>query len=189
MAELPAYFCAAANFLAVVALATVLAPGTTLADEPTRAVYVRDHLVLWRVGWGLWVVAAVSLLVFYRWWQRRIGAGYAALGIAFVALAADLVAESLLIAVVPERPDLARTSFILTGGVANGGYTLAGVALSLRTPQLRGRLAAWTAVMWSAGAALSVFALLEQPLGVAVSSGVLFALFLPWLIVIGRRLA
>ncbi len=184
-----ARFCAAANFLAMVALATVLAPGTPLAEAATRASYVRDHLAVWRGGWLLWIVAAVSLLVFYRWWGRRIGAGPAALAIAFVGFAADLSAEALLIAVVPDRPDLARASFLVTGGVANGCYTLAGVVLSLRTPQLRGPLAAWTGAVWLAGAALSAFALVEEPLGVAISASALFALFLPWLLVVGRRLA
>lgn len=50
MSASPAYFCAAANLVAAVALATVLAPGTPLAAEPARAAYVRDHLAVWRAG-------------------------------------------------------------------------------------------------------------------------------------------
>lgn len=189
MAAFPAYVCAAANLCAILALATVLAPGTTLADEPARAAYVTEHLVLWRAGWLVWVAAAVSLLAFYRWWSARIRAGLVALAIALAGFAADIVAEALLIVVVPERPDLARASFVLTGGVANGCYTIAGAALSLRTPRLRGPFAAWTAAVWLAGGALSAFALLEVPLGVAIATAALFALFLPWLLVMGRRLA
>ena len=119
---LPAYVCAAANLAAVVALVTVLSPGTTLSDDATRAAYVRDHVVVWRVGWALWVLAAISLLLFYAWWRSRIGAGWIALGIAAAGFAADLTAESLLIAIVPDRPDLARTCFFLTGTVANGWH-------------------------------------------------------------------
>ena len=189
MAALPAYLCAAANLCAVLALATVLAPGTTLTDEPTRAAYVREHLALWRGGWLFWVAAAVSLLTFYRWWSGRVRAGFVALGIALAGFAADVFAESFLIVVVPERPDLARASFLLTGGVANGCYTIAGALLSLRTPRLRGRLAVWTAAVWLAGGALSALAFLEVPLGVAIATAALFALFLPWLVVMGRRLA
>ena len=189
MAALPAYFCAAANLAAVVALATVLAPGTTLADEAARATYVREHLVGWRLGWGLWVLAAVSLLVFYRWWTARVGAPLWLLGIAVVGFSADLIAESLLITVVPERPGLAPLTFLLTGGVANGCYTIAGALISLRTPHLRGGLAAWTAAVWLAGAVLSAFAFREAPLGVAAATAVLFALFIPWCVAVGRRLA
>jgi MFS family permease len=189
MARLPAYFCAAANLAAALALRTVLAPGTSVAAEPERAAYVRDHVALWRAGWSLWVLAAVSLLVFYAWWGQRVGAGRGPLALAALGLAADLVAESLLIAVVPDRPELARPAFALTGAVANGLYTLAGALLTLRTPDLRGPFAAWTWAMWASGAALSAAALLEIPLAVAAASAVLFTLFVPWCVAMGRRLA
>ena len=186
---LPAYTCAAANLAAVLALATVLAPGTTLTDDAARAAYVREHVVVWRAGWSIWVLAAISLLLFYAWWRSRIRAGRIPLLIAAAGFVADLMAEAMLIAIVPDRPDLARTSFFLTGAIANGCYSIAGILLSLLTPVLRGFLMPWTAVMWAAGLALSVFAALDQPLGVAASTAVLFGLFLPWLIVVGRRLA
>jgi hypothetical protein len=167
----------------------VLAPGTPLADEPARAAYVRDHVAVWRAGWSLWVVAAVSLLVFCRWWGRRIGAGRGPLALATLGFAADLVAESVLIAVAPDRPELARPAFALTGGVANGLYTLAGALLTLRTPGVRGPFAAWTWAVWVSGAALSAAAAIEAPLLVAAASAVLFVLFLPWCVAMGRRLA
>jgi hypothetical protein len=185
----PAYFCAAANLAAAVAMATVLAPGTPLFDEPARAAYVRDHIALWRAGWSLWVVAAVSLLVFYRWWGMRVGAGAAPLALAVAGFAADVAAESLLIVVAPDRPELARPSFALTGVVANGLYTLAGALLSLRTPGLHGPFAAWTWAVWGTGAALSVAALIEAPLAVAAASAALFVLFVPWCVALGRRLS
>lgn len=189
MRSFPAYFCATANLAAAVAMVTVLAPGTPLALEPTRAAYVREHVALWRAGWSLWVVAAVSLLLFYRWWRVRIGGGRGPLAFAIAGFVADLVAEALLIAVAPDRPELARPSFALTGAVANGLYTLAGALLTLRTPGLRGPFAAWTWAVWGSGAALSAAALIEAPLLVAAASAVLFALFVPWCIAMGRRLA
>ena len=185
----PAYFCAAANLAAAVAMATVLAPGTPLALEPARAAYVRDHVALWRAGWSLWVLAAVSLLVFYRWWSGRVGAGRVPLALAVGGFAADLAAEALLIVVAPDLPEVARPSFALTGAVANGLYTLAGALLSLRTPGVRGPFAAWTWAVWGTGAALSVAALIEAPLAVAAASAALFVLFVPWCVVMGRRLA
>ena len=189
MRSFPAYFCAAANLAAAVALLIVLAPGTPLALEPARAAYVRDNVALWRASWSLWVVAAVSLLVFYRWWGRRIGAGRGPLLLAVAGFATDLVAESLLIAVAPDRPELARPSFALTGAVANGLYTLAGALLTLRTPGLRGPFAAWTWAVWGSGAALSAAALIEAPLAVAAASAALFVLLVPWCVALGRRLA
>ena len=176
------------NALAVLALATALAPGTTLADDTARASYVREHLVAWRIGWALWIAAAASLLLFYASWSTRVRAARGVLAIALVGFVSDIIAESVLIAVAPERPELAPPAFFLTGAVANGAYTIAGIALSLRSA-LRGAIAAWTAVMWTAGIALSAFAALSVPLGVALSTAILFALFLPWLIVVGRRLS
>ena len=189
MRALPANACAMANLVAVIALATVLAPGTTLADDPTRAAYVRDHVVVWRIGWSIWIIAAITLLWFYAWWRSRIGAPAVALAIAAAGFIADLVAESTLILVAPDRPEVAPLTFVLTGGVANGCYTVAGILLSRVTTALRGPLVPWTAVMWGCGLALTVFAVLAIPLGVAASTAALFALFLPWLVVVGRRLA
>jgi hypothetical protein len=186
---LPAYVCALLNGLAAVALATVLAPGTTLVDPGSRSSYVGEHLLAWRLGWSLWILAAISLLWFYAWWRARIRAGGAALPIAAVGFVADLVAESGLIALVPDRPELAPTAFLLTGGVANACYSVAGILLSLETRALRGALVPWTAAMWASGLALSAFAALAIPLGVAAATAVLFALFLPWVVVVGRRLA
>lgn len=186
---LPAYFCAAANLAAALALLTVLAPGTPLAAEPERTMYVRDHLSVWRAGWALWILAAIGLLTFYRWWGARIGAGWAPLALAAAGFAADLTAESILIAVAPDHPESTRPAFALTGVVANGLYTLAGAVLTLRTPKMRGAFAAWTWAVWASGAVLSTGAFLEVPVVVAVASGVLFVLFVPWCVALGRRLA
>lgn len=188
----PAYLCAALNALAVVALGTVLAPGTTLVADPAmRDAYVRDHAFAWRAGWALWVAAAASLIAFYAWWAarlRRSAFAIAGLSLAAGGFASDLYAQWLLIAWVPERPDLAPLAFLLTGGTANGLYTLGGICLSVATPVIRGGLAAWTAAMWLAGLALSAFALLDVPLAIAAATAVLFALFVPWCVVLGRRL-
>lgn len=167
----------------------MLAPGTPLVDEPARLAYVRENVAVWRAGWSLWVIAAVSLLLFYRWWSARIGASGGPLAVATLGFAADLVAESLLIVVAPDRPDVARPSFLLTGAVANGLYTVAGALLTLRTPGLRGAFAAWTWAMWSAGAALTAAAVIEVPLLIAATSAGLFVLFVPWCVAMGRRLA
>jgi hypothetical protein len=170
-------------------MATVLAPGTSLVEEPARSAYIRGSATAWRLGWAVWVVAAISLLVFYRWWSAQVGAVGPALWIAAGGFAADLVAEALLITVVPERPDLARLAFVVTGGVANGLYTLAGIVLTRVTPSIGGSFATWTWTMWGLGVLLSVAAFLELPLAIAAATAGLFALFIPWCVAIGRRLA
>jgi hypothetical protein len=43
--------------------------------------------------------------------------------------------------------------------------------------------------VWGTGAALSAAAIVEAPLLVAGASAVLFVLFVPWCVAMGRRLA
>jgi hypothetical protein len=61
--------------------------------------------------------------------------------------------------------------------------------LTLATPGLKGWFATWTWTIWGAGFGLSAFTFAGNFVGVAVCSAVLFALFCPWCVVFGRRLA
>lgn len=188
------YASAALNFAAALALATALAPGTgVVADLNERIAYVESNLVAWRLGWSVWIAAALSLLAFYAWWALRVGLSRVprvALAIAATGLAFDLVAEILLIGWLPDRyVEVAPLAFLMTGGVANGLYTIVGALLTLRTPAIRGAFAVWAWTMWASGAALSVFAFADAPLGIAVSTAVLFALFCPFCLALARRLA
>lgn len=181
------------NLAAALALLLVLRPGTELGgDLAARQAYVVDNLALWRIGWALWIAAALGLLLFYAWWSTRIPSGViaaVAMGVAIAGFVFDLTAETLLIAWVPDRyAELAPTAFFLTGVPANGLYTLAGALLTLRTRGLRGAIAVLAWATWASGAALSLFAALGLTLAAAVATGVLFALFLPWCLVLRRRL-
>jgi hypothetical protein len=77
---------------------------------------------------------------------------------------------------------------LLTGGMANGLYTLGGIILTLATPDLRGGLRAWAWLAWACGILLSVFAFAGSPTGCAVSATALFLLFCPWVAVAGKAL-
>ena len=103
-------------------------------------------------------------------------------------LIADVTAE--LILIVGGAETYIATSpfaFALTGGVANGLYTLCGIGLTLATP-LSSVERAWAAVMWAAGIALSIGALVNIPVVTAGATAVLFALFCPWCIYLGVKL-
>ena len=113
-----------------------------------------------------------------------------ALVIASAGLIFDLTAESLLIAWLPKDfATVAPIASVLTGGFGNGLYTIAGVVLTLATPGLRGWFLVWTWAIWVAGFGLSVFTFAGNFIGVAICSGVLFTLFCPWAVVMGRKLA
>ena len=191
--SLAPYACAGLNLAAVGALATLLRPGTEAGgDLAARAAYVSGSPLSWRGGWALWIAAALSLVAFYAWWASRLrrgGLAMAALVVACVGLGFDLTAESLLIGWLPrDFSAVAPLASALTGGAANGLYTVAGIWLTALTPGIRGRFAVWTWVMWAAALLLTVFTLVRNFTGVAVCTAVLFALFCPWVVVLGRRL-
>lgn len=167
----------------------VLAPATPLVADPVqRAVYVGTHLLEWRLGWLTWIAAALSLLAFYWWWRDRVDGPYVALVLGGLGLIADVTAE--LILIVGGAGAYIATSqfaFVLTGGVANGLYTLCGIGLTLATP-LKGPERAWAAVMWTAGTALSVGALANIPGITAGATAILFALFCPWCVYLAVKL-
>ena len=173
--------CAIANLAAVVVLALVLAPGTTLipsVDERVR--YISEHLVAWRIGWMVWMFAAVTLVWFYVWWRVRVNGPHVALLVALAGIVADWTAElALIIAGADGHAAVAPAAFFLTGAVANGLYTVAGIVLTLAT-RLGPIARAYAVLMWAAGAFLSIGAAIDAPFIPALATAALFALFIPW---------
>jgi hypothetical protein len=186
------FACAALNLVAIAAMGLVLRPGSEVSGTAaTRVAYIASHPALWRGAWLVWIAAALSLVGFYAWWGARFegreeGSGPRAIAVAALVpavagLCADLLAESLYIGWLPEDYErLAPLARVLTGGVGNGLYTLSGIVLTVASPWLRGwpRRLAW--IMWAAGLALAVFSFAGSPAGMAISTGVLFAIFCPW---------
>jgi hypothetical protein len=177
--------CAALNFAAALMMAFVLAPATPLVVEAAqRSAYVQANLVAWRIGWSVWIAAALSLLWFYAWWRGRIGASNVAVVLAALGLVADVTSE---LALILYDEATAPLAFGLTGAVANGLYTACGIWLTLATPlNTMGRI--WAAVMWAAGITLSVATLTGAYLAAAVATAVLFGLFCPWCVYLAVKL-
>ena len=187
------YACALINAAAAVAMLVALRGGSELiADGAQRAAYVAQHPVLWRGGWALWMAAALSLLGFYAWWGACLpSSAWATIAfvVAAVGLASDLTAESLFIGWLPRDLEVIQPAgSILTGGVANGLYTVAGVILTLKTKALAGPLRWWAWMTWLSGFCLSAFTLTGNRLGMAISAGALMTLFCPWAARMGWKL-
>jgi len=185
--------CAVANLFGIVVMAAVLRFGTEIVPLPAdRIAYITAHPLLWRAGWCVWIVAGVSLVVFYAWWGGFLEQprwGLSAVAIAAVGLSCDFAGESILIAWLPrDYEHLARAATLLSGASANGLYTLAGVVLTIATPSISGFLRAMTWAMWLAGAALTALAIAGSPHGIAVATAILFAMFCPWVLLVGRAL-
>ena len=184
--------CSAVNAAAAFALGTVLAPGVSLAPSAAGEAYVAGHLVAWRAGWALWIAAALSLLAFFRWWAARIGwspVTRLAIGLAVAGVLFDIAAESRLISWSPGQPFDIDSALRQSGVAANGLYSVAGLLLLSRTRGLAVPLAIWSGAVWLVGIALAVAAAGSNDDASRLFTVVLFALFLPWLVVFGRRLA
>ncbi len=178
------YACAAVNLVAAAVLAVVLGPVLTAGNSQTRMAFVVDHALIWRLGWVIWIAAALSLIAFFAWWGARIRSSelaLAAFAVAGAGLAFDVTAESLFIGWLPgDFEPITQAATLLTGGAANGLYTMAGVLLTLGTASLRGRFLLWTWAVWSAGILLSAVSFAGNVTGIALSTAVLFLLFCPW---------
>jgi hypothetical protein len=181
---------AAINAIAAIALAMLIAPGVSLTYGPDNAAYVATHLAVWRSGWALWIAAAVSLLAFFVWWADRAGwpiTARAAVAIAALGVVADVSAEARLIAWTPDLD--VGAALRQSGVVANACYSIAGAMLMLVSPELPRGLALWGWAVWALGIALSIAAVISNDLASQALTAAIFALFVPWLLVAGRRLA
>lgn len=181
---------AGANGLAAVALATILAPGTSLSAGPDHVAYVASHLALWRGGWALWIAAALTLLAFFGWWAARVGwpaTARVAVVIGALGVIADVSAELRLIAW-PADIDVGA-ALRQSGVVANACYSVAGSLLMLATPRWPGSLALWGWAVWILGFGLSVAAAASSDEWSRILTAAIFVLFLPWLVIAGRWLS
>jgi hypothetical protein len=180
------------NALGAAALALVLSGGSELEpDMAARATYISEHIGAWRAGWAVWLGAGVSLVGFYAWWGARLPQpvwGLAGTGFAATGMVCDWFAESLYIGWLPrDLETIGPLGMCLTGGVANGLYTIGGVILTLGTRSIRGGFRVWTWVMWASGVAVSVAAFIGSVRFLAAATGVLFVLFCPWCVVLERK--
>jgi hypothetical protein len=110
-------------------------------------------------------------------WIRSTGWGIVACVVAILGLARDLLAESLFIGWLPARIEtLAPFGSLLTGGAANGLYTIAGVILTLGTPSLHGVSRIWAWAIWTSGIALTVCTVIGSVTGMVISTTALMLL-------------
>lgn len=128
-----------AHLIAGLAMACILRRGLdTNADLADRLSFLSEHRTLWRAAWGTWNLAALCVLGFFSAFSRAHRLGGAAVRVGVAAVAADLTAEAIEMWVLPGLPPAAYTghhrfAVLLTGGFANGLYTLASVMLLAET--------------------------------------------------------
>jgi uncharacterized protein YqjF (DUF2071 family) len=177
----------AVHAVALALTLVALLPGLLPGDAAARQAYVAGHRVAWTLGWLAWMGATATWILFARaWTQALAGAGaVATLGLGLTAAGGicDWLAD--LVWIEGRREALAMRAM----GAGNVLYALGGIlltALSLRAPGFPRWLAAWGGLVWAATGALAAAALAADGRLVNLASAVLFAAFLPWMLVMGR---
>lgn len=185
------FVCAGLNALGAIVMVLVLRHGLESESDPAaRAAFVTDHAGLWRGSWGIWICAALSLAAFYGWWAARLGGLRVARWVFMamvVGLACDMAAESIYIGWIPLDVGTMRTAALLTGGAANGLYTVGGILLTLAT-HMTGAIRAVTWAVWISGVALTTSTLAGSVVGMGVTTAALMTLFCPWCAWLGWKL-
>lgn len=153
-------------------------------DPMARAAYVASHTPTWRAAWLIWMIAAISLGWFFCWWVARSPKprlARTALVIGLVGIVADFFADALFIGWVPERySSYALFTTSVSEVVANGLYSIAGVILMFASAPMRPWFRAWGWAVWLAGFALAISGAMRWDAAIVASSGLLLAMFIPW---------
>ena len=196
-----AWLTAAANLIAAICLATILRPGLPGQGRSgaERVSYISRHIWVWRLGWISWHAAALTLIALFvvlalHERDRTPALAVLALSCAGAGLAADLSAEAALIALLPGLSGTAfvhaeRAALLITGDVANGLYSLAGLFLTLAMWRSIGPgLRAVAMVVWIAGFALSAATIVDSTTGEAAATAIVMPAFVLYAVLIGRWL-
>jgi hypothetical protein len=197
-----AYIAAGIHVVAAGAMLLALQPGLRVAGSvlATRQAYVSTHTSAWWLGWLVWHAADLTLLALYvalaaRWGRRAPLRCGLALLLAGAGLADDLGAQAVYMGVAPHLGPEAfavaeQVAGVLTGYVANGLYTLAGLLLVWAGAREMPRyLVVASLPVWVAGLGLSVASLVGSGEGQFWSVAVLMPAFIGWTLLMGRWLS
>lgn len=170
-----AWLACATHVLAALGSFFLLRPGTPAEpDIAARAAYIDAHLLAWRIGWALWIVATVALFLLLRTMDRR-----AAL-VVLPGLAVDLASQLVLAIPLP----WSQLAYRGSGVVANGLYTLA-LFLALRGVELPRRLRAGGMIVVALGAAVALASIPLHPTALVVATGALTVAMIGWTAALG----
>ena len=183
------FWCAGLHVIAATGTLLLLRGGSeAVGDVAQRSAYITEYPLRWRIGWLLWMLAAISLAAFYAWWGGRVRRDTAliAFSIAALGLLCDFSGESIFIAWLPSPLSaLYRAASLCSAAAGNGFYTIAAIVLTISTPALPLRPLAWLA--WLSGIALTVATIAGMPVLIVAASGALMITFIPWVAWLGVR--
>ena len=189
-----ALVCATLNAAATVAMAVLLRPGLPPAPPAVRLQYLHDHAPAWRCSWLLWIVTAVVLVLFYFRLHRALSAGWRgkiAIVVSFIGLAADALGDWIFIEHYPYVYKLSDFAWLdqwtafLSGGLANGAYTLSWNLLAWREPLPRFHLLLFLPGL-AGGYGLSISGFANWTPGLVIGTAVAIPCFTLWTFLVGR---
>ena len=168
---------------AVVLTLVVLLPGLSPGDAAARQAYIAGHRVAWTLGWLAWMAATATWILFARAWTEALPGARAIGTVALIVTAAGGLGDWLAdLAWIDGRHEWLALPAMGAGNVL---YALGGGLLTARSGFPRW-LAAWSWLVWAATMALAGAAFAADGRAVNLTSAVLFAAFLPWMLVMGR---
>jgi hypothetical protein len=200
-----AWFCFLIHALALGAMLFVIQPGLLVGTEASRREFIAAHAVAWQIGWLIWMPASLALVLLFLAWADSLEFkvwGIVAVALCFAGAIVDWLDETMLVGLVPSLAAHAATDafaaslfswweryyLVASLGLANGLYSIGGLSLSVLAFKTRGfpRWLAWlSSATWIASLAIIFLGLLGDRGGIFVTSVAAFALFMPWMLVLG----
>jgi hypothetical protein len=172
-----------------------------------RRAYVAAHPTTWALGWSVWLLAGVSLILLYLAFAdslSRTGLAVFSVILTSIGVTLDWGVLGITAFIAPQWAALAggnnfyadlyavwdRAFVILSIGLAHGLYTLAGTilcAIASQTPGFPRWLSRLSALVWGTSLVLAAAAFTGQEAWIVPASGLTFTLFLPWILLLGHR--
>lgn len=182
-----AYTNVALHLLGLLLGATAMRAGSIAEPLNARVAHLATEPALWKLGWGVWMLSALTFVFFMERLTRDRPAARLALVLGAMGAAVDLLCDGVQMCVLPQFAQstefLALERIANVGGlvVANGLYSL---AVLVATRSLQGHLlAALGSVTFVAGAVMVVAGLIDSPPLVVLSAGPTILAYCAWTLV------
>lgn len=181
-----AYLNVALHLLGLLLGATLMRPGSIAETSlDARTAYLAAHPGGWQLGWGVWMLSALTFVAFMERLVRRAPGARLALALGAMGAAIDLFCDAMQMTILPmlshdDRLFLVFERLANLGGlvVANGLYS---VAVLVATFEMRGFLvAALGSLTFVAGMVMVVAGLVDSPQLVMLSAGPTIMAYCGW---------
>jgi hypothetical protein len=170
--------------------ATAMRPGSIAEPLALRSAHLATHPLGWQVGWGVWMLSALTFVAFMEQVVRRAPGALLALVLGAMGASVDLLCDAVQMLVLPLAASsdgfLAWERAANAGGlvVANGLYSIAVLVAALALP---GRAIKVTGgLTFAAGMVMVAGGLADRPGLVVASAGPTILVYCGWVVVVSR---